>query len=86
MGGSSTSMSVRVPVASGVPGVPLAMPPASMIEPVVVPEMIAASLTPLMVIVKVWVTEVSPSETVITKPSVVGAFSALIAALSGTNV
>ena len=53
LGGSSTSMSVSVPVAVGVPGVALATPPASITEPVAVPEMMAASLVPLMVIEKV---------------------------------
>ena len=46
--GLSTSVSVSVPVAVGVPGV---APPSSITEPVVVPEMMAASLVPSMVIV-----------------------------------
>ena len=44
LGVLSTSVSVSVPVAVGVPGVALATPPASITEPVVVPEMMAASL------------------------------------------
>ena len=42
----STSISVSVPVANGVPA---AVPPASTTEPVVVPEMTAASLLPAIV-------------------------------------
>ena len=49
----STSVSVSVPVAVGVPGVPLATPPASMTEPVNVPVITAASLTPVMLKVRV---------------------------------
>ena len=48
LGVLSTSVSVSVPVAVGVPCV---APPASITEPVVVPEMMAASLLPSMVIV-----------------------------------
>ena len=50
LGGLSTSVSVSVPVAVGVP-YGIGAPPASITEPVVVPEMMAASLVPLMVIV-----------------------------------
>jgi hypothetical protein len=46
----STSVSVSEPVATGVPGVVV---PASVTEPAVAPEMTAASLVPLMAIVKV---------------------------------
>src|SRR5439155_18947425 len=47
----STSLSVKVPLAVGVPAVPLPTPPASTTEPVAVPEITAASLVPLIVIV-----------------------------------
>ena len=47
----STSESASVPVAVGVPGTALATPPASITEPLVVPEISAASLAPWMAIV-----------------------------------
>ena len=50
LGGLSTSVSVSVPVAVGVPGAACDAA-ASITEPVVVPEMTAASLVPVMVIV-----------------------------------
>ena len=50
----STSVSVSVPVAVGVPGVPLARPPASITVPLDVPEITAASLAPLIVMVTIW--------------------------------
>ena len=86
LGGLSTSVSVSAPVAISRPGEALATPPAPTTEPVVVPEMMAASLTPLMSIVKARLAESVPSDTVIVKFSVVGACSALIAALLGTKV
>ena len=46
--GLSTSVKLRSPVAVGVPGVPLATPPASTTAPVVSPLITAASLVPLM--------------------------------------
>ena len=49
--GLSTSVEFRSPVAVGVPGVPLATPPASITVPVAVPVITAASLAPLMVMV-----------------------------------
>ena len=64
LGGLSTSVSVSVPVAVGVPGVAL---PASITAPVVVPEMTAASLLPVMVIVTSCVV---PSTVVTVKVSV----------------
>ena len=45
---------MSVPVAVCVPGVALTTPRISVTEPVVVPEMMAASLLPLMVIVTTW--------------------------------
>ncbi len=63
----STSVSVSVPVAVGVPGVPLATPPASTTVPLEVPEITAASLLPSMVTVTIcWV----PSAVVTVKVSV----------------
>ena len=47
----STSAAVNVPVAVGVPGVALATPPASRTAPMVVPEITAASLLPVIVTV-----------------------------------
>ena len=52
LAGLSTSVSVSVPLAVGVP-VPLLTPPASVTVPPMVPEITAASLAPLMVIVTV---------------------------------
>ena len=43
-----------------------------------------ASFTPSMSTVKVWLADARPSEAVIVKLSVVGAFSALMASLFGT--
>ena len=43
-----------MPVAVGVPGVPLLTPPASMTVPLVAPLITAASLAPLMVMVTSW--------------------------------
>ena len=54
LAGLSTSVSVSVPLAVGVPGVPLATPPASITEPVLVPLITAASLLPLIVTVTVF--------------------------------
>ena len=81
LGALSTSVSVSVPVAVGVPGV---APPASITEPVVVPEMMAASLLPLMVTVTTWAV---PSTVVTVKVSVsvsptLSACTALLASLS----
>ncbi len=50
----STSVDVNVPVAVGVPGVPLATPPASVTAPVLVPVTTAASLLPVIVTVTNW--------------------------------
>ena len=84
LGVLSTSVSVSVPVAVGVPGVALSTPPASITEPVVVPEMMAASLLPLMVTVTTWAV---PSTVVTVKVSVsvsptLSACTALLALLS----
>ena len=49
--GLSTSVELRLPVAVGVPGVPLLTPPASATVPVTGPVMTAVSLAPLMVMV-----------------------------------
>ena len=49
--GLSTSVEFRLPVAVGVPGVPLATPPASVTDPLAAPLITAASLAPLMVMV-----------------------------------
>src|SRR5436309_5176113 len=46
-----SSPALKVPLAVGVPAVPLPTPPASTTEPVAVPEITAASLVPLIVIV-----------------------------------
>ena len=86
LGGLSTSVSVSVPVVVCVPGVAFTTPRTSITEPVPVPEMMAASLTPSILIVKVWVVESVPSDTVIAKLWVVGDVSALIAPLFGTKV
>ena len=51
LAGLSTSASMSVPVAVGMPGVAL---PVSVTAPVVVPEMTAESLLPVMVIVTTW--------------------------------
>ena len=51
LGVLSTSVSVSVPVAVGLQDTELATPPASMTEPSLVPQMMAASLVPLMVTV-----------------------------------
>ncbi len=86
LGGLSTSVSVSLPVAVGVLAVAFETPPASTAEPAAVPETIAASLTPLILMVKSRLVESVPSDTVIVKLSVVGACSALIAPLFGTKV
>ena len=57
---ASASLMVSAPDVPGVPGVPLATPPASTTLPLPVPPMTAASLTPLTVSVKVAV-EVAPA-------------------------
>ena len=59
-----------------VPGVALATPPASIAAPVVVPEMMAASLLPWMVIVTSWGV---PSTVVTVKLSVSGMLPTLSA-------
>ena len=51
VGGLSTSAASRSPVAVGMPGVPLATPPASITVPVISPLITAASLAPVMVMV-----------------------------------
>ena len=63
----STSVEFRSPVAVGVPGVPLATPPASMTYPLAVPLITAASLAPVMVMVTTWAV---PSTVVAVKLSV----------------
>ena len=45
------SVEFRLPVAVGVPGVPLLTPPASVTAPLVTPLITAVSLVPLMVMV-----------------------------------
>ncbi len=45
----STSLDVKLPVAVGVPAMALATPPASVTAPVLVPEITAASLLPVIV-------------------------------------
>ena len=45
------SVEFRSPVAVGVPGVPLATPPASVTDPLAAPVITAASLAPLIVMV-----------------------------------
>ena len=53
-GGLSTSVAFRLPVAVGVPGVPLATRRPRSPLPVVSPVITAASLAPLMVMVTSW--------------------------------
>jgi hypothetical protein len=81
LAGSSTSVSVNIPLADGMPCAPAA---ASTTDPRVTPDMMAASSVPLISTVKVRLTDSWPSEAVIVKLSVVGAFSALMASLFGT--
>ena len=50
----STSVEFRLPVAVGVPGVPLLTPPASVTDPLATPLITAASFLPLMVMVTSW--------------------------------
>ena len=52
LGVSSTSLLVSVPVALSARSAVLATPPASIAVPLMAPEMTAASLVPLMAIVK----------------------------------
>src|SRR5262245_4963947 len=52
--GLSTSAEFRSPVAVGVPGVPLAAPPASVTEPLSAPARRAAALVPVIVMVIPW--------------------------------
>src|SRR5439155_23429230 len=53
LGGRSSALSVKVPLAAGAPSVPLLTPPASTTDPAEVPEITAASFDPLIVIVTV---------------------------------
>ena len=66
-GGLSTSVASRLPVATGMPGMPEPTPPASITLPVVAPVITAASLAPLMVTVTSWAV---PSTVVAVKLSV----------------
>ncbi len=79
------SVSVSVPVAVGLPYLALATPPASITAPVLVPEMTAASLLPLMVTV----TTCAVPSTVVTvnvSVSVSPTLSACTARLSSLSV
>ena len=81
LAGSSTSVSVNIPLADGTPCAPAA---ASTTDPIATPDTTDASFTPSMSTVKVWLADARPSEAVIVKLSVVDTFSALMASLFGT--
>ena len=69
LAGLSTSVDVKVPVAVGLPAVPLATPPASITEPLLVPEMMADNLATQHGLNASGRHEIRPSDTVEEKTS-----------------
>ena len=77
----STSVANKSPVTVGVPGVPLATPPASTTVPALLPVITAASLVPLIVTVTTFA-EPSAANTVNVSVSVPPTLSACTAAFA----